>query len=122
MGNTSPTFRPLPKTHEGYVGNSYTTTKTIYLQKSLLGGNNLVLEADDPEPLNGDKKFSVRQYRVPIGSRIDITHIAAPRDGIGFGFFGSVTPQLRGTIYMMGKSLANVNVSYVVGSVLNPTS
>jgi len=51
---------------------------------------------------------------IPTGSLIKITHSSKPYDGLGFGSFGSITLELRGTIFHDNKNLSNVTIDQII--------
>lgn len=112
MGNQAITLSKLPFNREQYIGNTYSTTSTTYLQKSPATGSNLVQEAVDPAKLPP----TIQQYPIPSGSKVTITHATVPYQALANGVTSPVHPQLRGTIKLAGQLLNNVNVDDVVGS------
>lgn len=113
MGNKSVVLA-LPEHKHNLIGHTYHNTKTLYLQKSLLGGQILTDEPFDEKNQISDNKFRTRQYNMPPGCLIKITHYSIPHDGIGFGFFGPITPELRGTIFHDNKELSNVTIDRII--------
>ncbi|MDD4931746.1 MAG: hypothetical protein PHG66_06415 [Candidatus Colwellbacteria bacterium] len=113
MGNKSVVLA-LPEHKLGLIGYSYHNTRSLYLQKSLLGGQILTDEPLEEKDQISDNKFRIRQYTMPPGCLIKITHSSIPHDGIGFGFFGPITPELRGTIVRDDGELADVTVDKII--------
>jgi len=113
MGNKPPVMLPIAPHQEMYIGNSYKTLKTIYLQKGLLINNSLHKEPLDNSKL-GEDKFKIFQYTVPPGSIIKNIKADQPLDKLGLGHFLPVHHLLNGTLCMDGKELQNVDIGEII--------